>query len=59
MQDERSYNQPTFDKDKEYTECEDCCGTGTQYECDEQGNQCIPIPCGRCRGEGILEITND
>lgn len=59
MQDERSYNQPDFPNDKEWTECEDCDGTGTQYECDEDGRQVVPIPCSRCQGTGLLEITND
>lgn len=56
MDSELFYNTPTFSKDTEYTDCEDCDATGKQYECDEDGNQVVPIPCGRCRGEGQLPI---
>ncbi len=46
---------PDF-KEEQYTECEDCCGTGTEYLEDEDGNMSIPAPCSRCEGTGELLI---
>lgn len=58
--DELSYLTPLFDKDKEYTECENCCGDGqimTAHLYPGGHTECIET-CPECKGEGQIEIEN-
>lgn len=58
--DERSYNTPIFDKDKKYTECEDCGGEGRIMEARlyPSGHTEVFEMCLKCNGEGQIEIED-
>ncbi len=57
MESESNYLTPLFDKDKKYTDCEDCNGTGAHYYINKSG-QCEKEDCFECNGSGQLEIEN-
>lgn len=52
-------NTPVFEKDKEYAECEMCCGDGwvnnPMCNGDDRNSQ---LDCPVCDGEGQLEIED-
>lgn len=54
---ERDYNQPSFSKDVEYTECEYCCGDGFIHSgtLDDDG-YFEEVNCPTCNGHGQLPI---
>lgn len=55
--DETSYTTPLFNKDKKYTECENCDKTGKIYQYDECG-ELEREDCPDCSGTGQIEIEN-
>jgi len=57
MESELSYNTQILAKDLEYTECENCNGSGHIYEYDADG-ELQKEDCPECGGTGVLEIED-
>lgn len=53
---ERNDNQPPDERDRKYTECEWCNGSGKVYETIE--DTLIKEDCELCSGSGQLEIED-